>query len=123
MIRSFRDLIVWQKAMDLACEVPDIARQLPRFEAFSLGNQILRSVISVPSNIAEGHGRRSRGEYLRFIAIANGSLRELETLLLLAARRRLGDPARLDRALSLVSEVGRMLTVLHQRLSVSRGGK
>jgi four helix bundle protein len=120
MIQSFRDLIVWQKSMDLACAVPAIAAQLPRSEAYGLADQLRRAVVSIPSNIAEGHGRRSRGEYRRCVAIANGSLRELETLLLLTARRGLAEPDAIGRALSLLSEVGRMLTVLHQSLSAAR---
>ncbi|HEV8151251.1 MAG TPA: four helix bundle protein, partial [Gemmatimonadales bacterium] len=116
MIRSYRDLIVWQKAMDLACAIPVIARQLPLCETRSLGEQMRRAVVSVPANIAEGYGRRSRAEFLRFLAIASASLRELETLLLLTERRGLAKVGSLTEAFGLVNEVGRMLTVLHRRL-------
>ena len=118
-IRSYRDLVVWQKAMDLACEVPAIVAGLPWEERSSLGNQIQRAAISIPANIAEGHGRRTRRDYARYVSIARGSLRELETLLLLVARRNFAEES-VTRALAIAEEVGRMLTVLRERLVGTR---
>jgi len=86
MATCYRELVVWQKAMSLAEAAYAVAGLLPDSERFGLSSQIRRAAISVPSNIAEGHERRSRAEYRRFIAIACGSLAELETQLELANR-------------------------------------
>src|ERR1041385_1314174 len=85
-IRTYRDLVVWQKAMDVALAVLRLPGGLKHPNLFALADQLRRAAISVPSNVAEGHGRRSRGEYIRYVAIATGSLRELETQLLLLGR-------------------------------------
>jgi len=86
VIRSYRDLIVWQKAMDLVGECYRLTHSLPKHEIYGLASQIQRASISVPANIAEGHGREHMGDYLRNLSIANGSLMELETHLLIAIR-------------------------------------
>jgi four helix bundle protein len=85
-IKRYRDLLVWQKSMDVASEVFELTNGLRRPKWFALADQLRRAAISVPSNIAEGHGRRTRGEFVRFVSIANGSLHELETQLILLAR-------------------------------------
>lgn len=85
-ISSFRDLRVWQKAMDLVPEAYRLTAKLPKSETFSLGDQIRRAAVSVPANIAEGHGRQHTKEFLQHLAIARGSLAELHTLLLVAQR-------------------------------------
>lgn len=86
-INSYRDLEVWQVAMDLADAVYDLTRDFPDDERFGLTQQIRRAAVSIPSNIAEGHGRMHGKEFMRFLRIANGSLKELETQLILAGRR------------------------------------
>ena len=86
MVWSYRELIVWQKAMALAEASYAIADELPDIERFGLASQMRRSAVSVASNIAEGHERRSRADYRRFIAISCGSLAELETQLELSLR-------------------------------------
>ena len=115
-IKTYRDLVVWDKAMNLGVAVHQFReeRRAPRF--FVLMDQLQRAAGSIPSNIAEGCGRRSRGDYLRFVAIANGSLCELETHLLLTRRiePRWKDP--IDGMLATSAEVGRMLTGLHRAL-------
>lgn len=80
-IRSFRDLIVWQKSMKLVTEVYLLSKTLPRDEQYGLVSQIRRSAVSIPSNIAEGYGRGSTGDYVRFLLISRGSLYELQTQL------------------------------------------
>lgn len=80
-IKSYRDLLVWQKSMELVKEVYLITKALPKEEQYGLTSQILRSSISIPSNIAEGYGRHSTNDYLRFLQIASGSLYELQTQL------------------------------------------
>jgi four helix bundle protein len=83
-INSFRDLIVWQKSMQLVVGIYEITKKMPSEEKYGLTNQLRRSVVSVPSNIAEGWGRKSRGNYIQFLRIASGSLCETETQLELA---------------------------------------
>lgn len=85
-IKSYQDLEVWQLGMDLVIESYKLTRKFPAAERFGLVSQIRRSAVSIPSNIAEGQGRHHLGDYLRFLSIANGSLKELETLMLIAAR-------------------------------------
>jgi four helix bundle protein len=86
MIETYRDLKVWQKAMDLVVEIYQITKKFPKEELFPLTSQIQRAVTSVPTNIAEGHGRLHRPEYIRFLSIAMGSLMETETHLHIAIR-------------------------------------
>ncbi|MCC7290811.1 MAG: four helix bundle protein [Phycisphaerales bacterium] len=83
-IKGFRDLVAWQKAMELCKVVYTVSRLFPDNERFGLTAQIRRAVISVPSNIAEGYARASTGDYVRFLGIAGGSLAEVETQLILA---------------------------------------
>lgn len=106
---SFQQLRVWQRAVDLAVECDGIVRSLPRAYRGSLGVQLRRAATSVPANIAEGSGRRTRADYLRHLSIANGSLMELETHLFLADRLRLGPADRIASALTLSGHTGRLL--------------
>ena len=85
-INSYRDLIVWQKAMDLAAEVHLLSKAFPRDELYGLTSQVRRAAISVPSNIAEGQARQSTAEFLNFLSYAQGSLAEVDTQILLAQR-------------------------------------
>src|SRR5690242_8974938 len=83
-VRTFRDLVAWQKGMELAKVVYCETRAMPREERFGLTNQMRRAVVSIPSNIAEGHARQSRPDYLKFLRVARGSLAELMTQLQIA---------------------------------------
>ena len=85
-IKNYKDLIVWQKAMDLAAEIHRLTRSFPREELYGLTSQIRRAAVSVPSNIAEGQARQSTAEFRNFLSISQGSLAEVETQLLLAQR-------------------------------------
>ena len=123
MAKSYRELVVWQKAMSLAESAYAVAGLLPGNERFGLCSQIRRAAISVPSNIAEGHERRSRAEYRRFIAIACGSLAELETQLELANRLHHFDQATLTRSLALADETGRLLRSIERALREPRIGE
>ena len=76
---DYRDLLVWQRSMELVKLVYGLTKQLPREETFALSNQLRRAVVSIPSNIAEGYGRNSKQDYLRFLNIARGSKNEVET--------------------------------------------
>ncbi len=106
-VQSHRDLIVWQRGMELVVAVYTLARQLPTVEQFGLSSQLTRAAVSIPANIAEGRGCHGTREYANFCSIARGSLKELETLLEIGATT----PAK-----GLADEVGRMLTTLIQRL-------
>lgn len=102
--------------MELADETLSLAEHLSHPSRWGLADQLRRAAISVPANIAEGYGRRYRGDYIRFLAIANGSLRELETLLLLVQRRAMAPEEPQEKALAVADEVGRLLTALHRSL-------
>ena len=115
-LRSYRELIVWKKSFQLAISSHRLAKQLPRTETFELGSQIRRAAGSVPANIAEGYGRRYRGDYLRHLSNASGSLKELETHLLLATALEYLSHDDVRRSLSLASEVGRLLRALERSL-------
>jgi four helix bundle protein len=114
--RNYSDLIAWQKAMDLVEEAYALSAQLPKEETYGLRAQVRRAAISVPANIAEGQGRRSPREFRRFLSIAHGSLRELETYTLLCERLRLAEPATRARLLSMSGEVGRLITSLRSAI-------
>ncbi len=85
-IETYRDLIVWQKAVDLVVDCYRVTRRLLATEVYGLSSQIQRAAVSIPANIAEGHGRKHLGEYLHHLSVANGSLKELETHLIVATR-------------------------------------
>jgi four helix bundle protein len=121
-IRSYRDLRVWQKAVDLAVDCYRLSRQLPRSEIYGLSSQMQRSAVSIPANIAEGHGREHLGDYLHHLSIANGSLMELETHLLIAARLTYYTSGDLKPILLQTAEVGRMLSGLTSKLQNSKRG-
>ena len=116
-IRSYRDLKVWQLGMDLVVDCYQHTSGFPADERFSLTQQIRRAAVSVPSNVAEGYGRTHLGDYLYHLSIANGSLMELETQIIIA--RRLGFMAQqgCNRLLRLTAELGRMLAGLKQKRS------
>ena len=85
-VRNYRDLIVWQKGMDLVVSVYHVSNAMPKEEIYGLTNQMRRAAVSIPSNVAEGYGRKSDRELLRFLGITQGSLCEMETQLTLAER-------------------------------------
>ncbi|MEX2187413.1 MAG: four helix bundle protein, partial [Pirellulales bacterium] len=85
-VRNFRDLIAWQRGVDLAIEVYRVTKFFPREETYGLSSQLRRAAVSVSSNIAEGHSRRTPRDFLQFLAVARGSLAEVETQITIAAR-------------------------------------
>jgi four helix bundle protein len=109
VVRSFRDLQVWQRSMELTVAIYRLTRGFPREEAFGLTSQLRRSSISIPSNIAEGQGRLNTREFRQFLAIARGSNCELQTQLEIARALGLGDSGLLDHADGLSHEVGKMI--------------
>jgi four helix bundle protein len=109
MAGSFRDLLVWQRAMQLTVAIYRLTQEFPREEVYGLTSQIRRSAVSLPSNIAEGHGRLNTGEYRQFLGIARGSNCELQTQLEIARALKFGNASLLDEAEGLSHEVGKML--------------
>jgi four helix bundle protein len=114
--QSHRDLVVWQKAVELVLESHRLADRFPPTERFVLTQQLVRAAVSVPANIAEGHGRVHRGDYIHHVSIARGSLMEVDTLLEVAERRHYVEPEDLATVRELVDHIGRMLTRLWMRL-------
>jgi four helix bundle protein len=118
MLKSYRDLLVWQKAMELTIEIYRFSNDFPKSEVYGLTSQLRRAGVSVPSNIAEGYGRGSRKEYVQFLCISQGSLKELETQVILAQRLNYGSKAAAEGLLGLSDEVGRMLGALIRSLRI-----
>ncbi|WP_296751268.1 four helix bundle protein [Thiobacillus sp.] len=106
---SYRDLSVWQLAMQLTESVYTITRSFPQSELYALANQLQRAAVSIPSNIAEGHARNTTRDYLRFVSIAMGSLAEVETQIELAARLNYLGIEQRDALFATTDELGRML--------------
>ena len=115
-IQNYRELIAWQKAMDLVEVIYRESRSFPKEEIYALTSQMRRAAVSVPSNIAEGQGRGSTAEFIRFLRIAHGSLRELETQVLIAQRLSYISPQNADEIASLAGEVGRLINGLIRSL-------
>jgi|ERR1043166_1417022 four helix bundle protein len=116
-VKNYQELIAWQKAMDLVVEVYTISRAFPREETYVLTNQIRRAAVSVPSNIAEGQGRRTTADFLRHLSIAYGSLREVETQILIANRLRYLAQETCQDLMKSAGEVGRLLNGLMSSLT------
>ena len=116
-IQTYKDLIVWQKAMDLAETVHRLSRSFPKEELYGLTSQLRRAAVSVPSNIAEGQARQSTAEFLNFLSIAQGSLAEVETQLLLGIRFGYLTTPQASAALILREEISKMLASLRSKLA------
>jgi four helix bundle protein len=115
-INSYRDLKVWQQAMELAVSAYHVTRNYPTDERYGLIAQIRRAASSIPANIAEGYGRDSTGSYIQFLKNARGSLKELETHLLLSERVGVSESESLGPLLKQSDEIGRMLNALIRSL-------
>lgn len=115
----YRDLVVWQRAIDLVPQIYDVVRKLPPEETYALGDQLRRAAISIPANIAEGQGRQHPREFLQYLAIARGSLAELNTLLILAQRLDYLTPSVLNELDALLQSVAKPLHGLISTLAKS----
>lgn len=118
-VRIYRDLIVWQKAVELVVEVYRITSDFPRHEIYGLTNQLRRSAVSVPSNIAEGQGRATKGEFIQFLCHARGLLFELETQIYIAGKLGYFSAAEGNELARRSTEVARILNGLLTSLGVS----
>lgn len=119
-IKSYKELIVWQKAMGLVREIFSLTGKFPKSELYGLVSQIRRAAVSIPSNIAEGYGRTSRKEYRQFYAIAYGSGLELETQLLLSKDLELASKEYFLKSEEILSEVLKMLHSIVIKLDARR---
>jgi len=122
-VRTYRDLEVWQVAYDLCRQVYQVTARFPKPETYGLVSQLRRAAVSVPSNIAEGMGRRSTPEFLRSLRIAYGSNCELETQLLLARDLGYVDSATYERLRQMAASVERMMSALDRALRKRRPGQ
>jgi len=122
-VTTYRDLAAWKKSMDLVVEIYRLAKRFPSDEQWGLTSQIRRAVVSIPANIAEGNGRIHRGDYLRFLSVARGSLTEVETHLQIAVRLAYIDRQTAREVWLLLQEVGRLLNALIRSLEPYNGSR
>lgn len=118
-IKSYRDLLVWQKAIDLVVNAYRATAAFPKTETYGLTSQIRRAASSIPANIAEGYGRGSRKEYVQFLSIAQGSLKELETHFIVGEKLSYLTGSQTERLLAQTDELGPMLGSLIRKLKLS----
>jgi four helix bundle protein len=119
-IESYRDLVIWQQSMDLVTDTYILTRSWPKDEIYGLTSQVRRASVSVPANIAEGYGRESRASYQNFLRIAQGSLKELETLFQIAVRVGIESEARIRPQMLRCESVGKLIRLLVRKLENSR---
>ncbi len=118
-LRSYRELIAWQKSVELVTQIYSITKEFPRDEIYGLTSQLRRSAVSVPSNIAEGQGRATKGEFIQFLGHARGSLFELETQIVIAEKLGYITPETESQIASKITEVARILNGLLTSLGIS----
>lgn len=116
-ITSYKDLIIWQKSMDLVVKIYDIASKLPSEEKFGLLSQMRRAVISIPSNIAEGNNRGTRKDYRSFLIHSLGSCAELETQIEICIRLGYLEETEVKEILGVINELQKMLSVIIRKLN------
>lgn len=117
----YSELVVWQKAMDLVTEIYKITATFPADERFGLSSQARRAAVSIPSNLAEGHGRKATGAYINHLSIAHGSLMELETQTQIAVRLSFIAEDKASALLKQMDEIAKMLSSLKKSLSAKEG--
>lgn len=116
MVTSYKDLLVWQRSLQVAEEVYRLTKSFPQEERFGLTSQIRRAAVSVPSNIAEGQARQSTAEFRQFLSIAQGSLAEIETQLEISVRIGLVKETDVEKCRKLITETSKMLSALRKAL-------
>ena len=126
MGKSYRDLVAWQKAMKLVSQIYDDTESFPDRERFGLTSQIRRAAVSIPCNIAEGQGRRTKKEFHQFLGNARGSVMVVETQVLIALDRKFLDQVKANKLLEMLAEIGRILNglmdSLEQKSASARAG-
>ena len=119
MIQSYKDLIVWQKAMQMTEMVYSMVKKLPKEETYALSDQMRRAAVSIPSNIAEGYGRNSKKEYIQFLSIAKGSGYELETQMILTIRIGYVTEQEILPIMNLLTEIGKIINSMISKLKTN----
>ena len=120
-IQSHRDLVAWQKAVELGLQIYDVTKSFPSDERFGLVSQLRRGGVSVASNIAEGYGRASTSDYLRFLRVARGALFEVDTQLIFAMRLGFVEAAKYEELEAKCRECGRILAGLIRSIEAKLG--
>lgn len=118
-VNTYKDLIVWQKAMEMTIALYQIVKKLPKEETYALSDQMRRAAISIPSNIAEGFGRNSKKEYIQFLFIANGSVCELETQLILCVHFKYFTEQEIQPIINLLDEIKRIIMTITKKLTLN----
>lgn len=113
---DYRQLLVWQKAMDLTIEIYSLVKNLPKVETYALSDQMRRAAVSIPSSIAEGRGRNSEKDFVRFLSQARGSLWELSTQIEICERLHYLNPSQTVEANALITEISKMIKSLSETL-------
>ena len=116
-IRSYQDLIVWQKSMEMVKLIYSLTKRLPKEETYGLSDQLRRAAVSIPSNIAEGAGRFNTKDYVHFLRIARGSKNEIETQLLICEQLGYLSKEDISVSLQLCDEIGKMLNAMLLKLT------
>jgi four helix bundle protein len=119
-IKSYRDLLVWQRSVELAVLCYKLSRNFPKADLFGITSQMRRSSASVAANIAEGHGRESSPQFVQFLKIAQGSLKETETHIIIAGKLELGSREELKQALKMCEEIGKMTRSLIRAIQAKK---
>ncbi len=121
-LKSYKDLIVGQKAIELVTEIYSVSKTFPNEEKFGIVNQLNRAVVSIPANIAEGWGRESSKNYLQFLRISRGSLMEVETLILISKNLKYVDEEKFNLISNKIEEVGKirqgLIKSIQQRITI-----
>jgi four helix bundle protein len=120
MIQSHKDLIIWQKSIQLVTEIYELTKSFPKEELFGITSQMRRAAVSIPSNIAEGRNRGSRKDFRQFLIVAYGSANELETQILISINLKYATQTSVATVGSLLSEICKMLSTMIQKLEVTR---
>jgi len=116
-IKDFKDLIIWQKGMIIAEKCYQLTKSFPKDELYGMVQQVRRSSVSIPANIAEGYGRRSKKDYARFLNISQGSINELQTDLILCQRVKICEKKDIESIIYLLQEETRMIISLIKKLN------
>lgn len=117
--KSYKDLIVWQKALELVLKIYKLTKDFPKTEQYGITAQMRRAAVTIPSNIAEGYARRHKPEYIQFLSVSYASAAELETQLIISEKLGYGKAGSYKETYELLNEVSRMLSVMGRKL---RGG-
>jgi four helix bundle protein len=119
-LTHYRELILWQRAMELVLEIYRVTQQFPPTEVYGLSNQLRRAAVSIPSNIAEGQGRGGATDFAHYLRIANGSRQEVETQLMIAQRLGYIQAATMENVTMLIEETGRLLSGLLKSIASNK---